>query len=289
MTERTMVFGTNRSLSGIATDATSGLANDPFPTVIFLNSGLMHRVGPNRLYVRLARRLSQMGLPSLRFDLSGIGDSRPAADRLKIRERWVAECRAAMDAMAVETGARNFVLAGNCSGAAAAFLTARADDRVVGLGLINLQGPRVLRYYLRLVAGSLVSWRRLFHGSAKLPTLRSVGRQTVGSAGSGRSSSSLIRGLDHLAERGVDMLLVNSEWDAGYDYFHGKQRPQLERGAMRERIHLDVLPGANHELSLVANQDRLVDSIVSWAGRMQDARWRSPSVKHPTPVETAAR
>jgi len=287
MTERAVVFGADRSLAGIVTSAAAGAADTPFPTVIFLNSGLMHRVGPNRLYVRLTRRLAEMGFPALRFDLSGIGDSRAAANRLSIRERWVDECRAAMDTMAVETGAQRFVLAGNCSGAAASYLTAREDARVVGLGLINLQGPPGLRYYLRLAAGSLVGWRRLLHGRAKIPGLRFVGRLVVG-GGTPRRTPSFVDGLNDLAERGVDMLLVNSEWDPGYDFFHGKQRPHLERGAMRERVRLDVIPGANHDLSLVANQDRLVESVLGWAARMRDARWSAQPVMHPEPVHTAS-
>ena len=43
--------------------------------IVIFNAGAVHRVGPNRMTVTLARRLAAMGLPSLRFDLEGLGDS----------------------------------------------------------------------------------------------------------------------------------------------------------------------------------------------------------------------
>ena len=44
---------------------------------VFLSAGLLHRVGPHGLHVRLARELAQMGFSSLRVDLAGTGDSPP--------------------------------------------------------------------------------------------------------------------------------------------------------------------------------------------------------------------
>lgn len=276
MIERALAFGDDRSLAGVVTDPGPAAETDALPAVIFLNSGLMHRVGPNRLYVRLARRLAEQGFRSLRFDLSGIGDSRAARDRLSIRERWVAETRSAMDVLAAENGAASFVLIGNCSGAAASFLTAHEDVRVVGLGLINLQGRKVLRHYLRLVTASPVSWRRLLHGRAKVPTLRFLSRQVVGGSGR-RQPPSFVRGLTSLAQRGVYLLLVNSEWDSGYDYFHRKHRPAFDGAPLAGRVVMDVVPGANHDLGLVANQDRLVSSVDRWMSCLRDTVWRSPA------------
>jgi hypothetical protein len=39
------------------------------------NAGMLHRVGPYRLHVRLARDLARMGFSSLRVDLADTGDS----------------------------------------------------------------------------------------------------------------------------------------------------------------------------------------------------------------------
>lgn len=45
------------------------------PTVLFVSVANQHRIGPNRLWVDLARRWAGAGVRSFRFDLSGVGDS----------------------------------------------------------------------------------------------------------------------------------------------------------------------------------------------------------------------
>jgi len=273
--ERVITFGTGAALVGVVTEPALGMAPDGAPAVLFLNSGLIHRVGPNRLYVRMARAMADRGMVAFRFDHSGIGDSRAATDRLSITDRWVAEIRASMDMLESTTDARRFVLVGNCSGAAAAYLTGEADPRVVALGLINPQGRRILRYYLRLVTGNPASWRRLTGGRAKLPRLRiRAWRGSRASDGGPRRSHSFVEGLSSLAERGVDLMLACSEWDPGYDFFLRKHREQLLRPGLRERIALEVVEGANHDLGLVANQDRLLRLVERWVATLQETRWR---------------
>ena len=43
--------------------------------VLFVNAGEIHRIGPHRIHVKLGRALAQDGVPSLRLDLTGLGDS----------------------------------------------------------------------------------------------------------------------------------------------------------------------------------------------------------------------
>ena len=57
-----------------------GIVSEPLqptdrPTVVFLNAGLIHHVGPARLWVTLGRELASVGIPTLRLDLSGLGES----------------------------------------------------------------------------------------------------------------------------------------------------------------------------------------------------------------------
>jgi len=57
-----------------------GIVTEPLewnggPTVLLINSSNEHRIGPNRLWVLLARQWAQAGFRSVRFELSGFGDS----------------------------------------------------------------------------------------------------------------------------------------------------------------------------------------------------------------------
>ena len=79
MSERVVEFGDGVQLSGVVTEP-SGPARST--GVLLLGAGLLHRVGPARLHVELARALAAAGLPVLRFDYSGIGESEVRADAL---------------------------------------------------------------------------------------------------------------------------------------------------------------------------------------------------------------
>ena len=97
MNERAVSFGPERGLLGILTQTAAH--RDGIPTVILLNAGLLHRVGPNRLSVDIARSLADLGYPCLRFDTSGVGDSELIEGGLLDIERSCQEVIEAMDAL----------------------------------------------------------------------------------------------------------------------------------------------------------------------------------------------
>ena len=78
MIERPLYFGERSNLLGVLTAPAA--PHPGSPAVILLNAGLLHRVGPNRLHVDVARRLAEAGFTSLRFDMSGVGDSELPGD-----------------------------------------------------------------------------------------------------------------------------------------------------------------------------------------------------------------
>jgi hypothetical protein len=86
--EEPLVFGKRHPLFGIyhppithPPDTHPPLpgAGKALPPIVLSSAGTVHRIGPHRFYVGLARRWASLGFPVLRVDLSGIGDS-PAAD-----------------------------------------------------------------------------------------------------------------------------------------------------------------------------------------------------------------
>jgi alpha-beta hydrolase superfamily lysophospholipase len=95
--ERTMslgplgLFGITTWLRDVGAEASAGegdlTVGDPAhspdepPTVFFLNAGVLDHVGPARLWVQLSRQWAVAGVRTVRFDLTGLGDSPRRADR----------------------------------------------------------------------------------------------------------------------------------------------------------------------------------------------------------------
>jgi pimeloyl-ACP methyl ester carboxylesterase len=132
--ETTHVFGSEDRLVGVCTRLAAG---NPKLGVVIVNAGVIHRIGPHRSSVKLARALAPLGVAVLRFDLSGVGDSQLSTRPLPYHEQAVEDVRDALDLMRSAFGLQRFVVFGICSGAVHACSTALADDRVVGVVLFD--------------------------------------------------------------------------------------------------------------------------------------------------------
>lgn len=273
MTESTLRLGAGGSLIGIIAEPPLAYHDRRLPAVVLLNSGLIHRVGPNRLWVRIARNLASRGFTTLRFDLSGIGDSIPAGERLATAERWVSEVRGALDVLAETRAAERFILIGNCSGAGLGLATALTDERVVAAALINPPGKRLLRYYLR-VGVRRALWLRMLHGRARIPGPADLLRHVASRRPAVERRTMGPPDLRRLAERGVDVIVISCDGDPSHDFYHHRSRDYLGKADIRPRITLEVVAGANHDFTLLANQDRLVEAVDGWVMRLRDERWR---------------
>ena len=189
--ERTLLFGDAKSLVGIITEPAPSDADPRRPAVVLLNAGILHRVGPNRVHVRLARKLAEAGFLVMRFDYSGIGDSRPRADTKAFARSALAETRQCMDLLQkMPRASGRFLLAGICSGADNALSAATQDDRVVGVALIephSIPAPGFVLYQYRRKLLDPRSWWRLLRGRSEL--LGSLREQRAEEAGPAASAS----------------------------------------------------------------------------------------------------
>jgi pimeloyl-ACP methyl ester carboxylesterase len=117
----------------------SRMRSEPVRGVILLNAGAVPRVGPNRLYVPIARKLAAHGALVLRVDLSGIGDSAPrsgCAENIVYSEQAVRDVAAAV-AWVRRQGAPTVAVVGLCSGAYHAFKAAVAGESIDTVVPIN--------------------------------------------------------------------------------------------------------------------------------------------------------
>ena len=126
--ERAFRFGRAEHLVGVAgLPPAAGAVG-----VIVLNAGLMHRVGPFRLHVELARRLNALGYPTLRFDLSALGDSGASAEAASREQQISADVADATALLGRQSGCTRFVLVGLCRGAQSAHAGASTEATVAG-------------------------------------------------------------------------------------------------------------------------------------------------------------
>ncbi len=239
------------------------------PSVTLLNAGVIHRVGPHRLHVRLARALAAAGFPALRLDLSGIGDSRPLAEGLTFRESAVADIRTALDWQAARLGEAPAILFGICSGADNAFAAALRDTRVAGIVLVDPHAYATRRARLRQLRrlGPRALLRRM--GARLLPRPSRAhdgsGAQGGGSARQPPPREDMRNQLQALVARGVRILSIhtlaqgqrNNHIDQVFESF-----PEL-----RSKVDTLYFPHANHTFTALSEQAALIDAVVQWCGR----------------------
>lgn len=252
--------------------------------VVLLGAGLVHHVGPNRLMVRLARRLASRGIASLRFDHRGIGDSAPRVDGQSFEAGAVREAREAMDHLQASEGMETFVVLGICSGAETALRVALEDPRVVGVGMINGGGQGAgsawdtyeyarnqVRHYMRHAVFSLDSWRRALTGrieyrrlvAALVLRVRNGLSPPEQVASAARETAGDVEGL---AARGVRLLWVHSERDFSRDYFETMFGKDARRLTASGTVRTEVIPYIDHTLTARHGQEKFLDIVVSWLG-----------------------
>jgi exosortase A-associated hydrolase 1 len=137
--------------------------------VLVVVGGPQYRVGSHRQFTLLARDLASQGIPVLRFDYRGMGDSGGAARDFDVVGD---DLRAAVDALLASVpGAHDVVIWGLCDAASAAVFYAPGDARVAGLVLLNpwvrteggLAKATLKNYYRqRLLDPAL--WRKIASG-----------------------------------------------------------------------------------------------------------------------------
>ena len=285
MKEQVLVFGKTNSLVGIVIDPPKIESNNHLPAIIFLNAQGVHRVGPNRLYVKMARNLAAMGFVTLRFDFSGIGDSEVRADSLLFKRSIVEETQEAMDHLSAAKGIERFILIGIHSGAMNSLKTACTDPRVLGVILINTMGYggkalnsyvtncRLARIYREIGWFNPQGWLRIITGKSNYRNmLRVLGfqlrraftrdRKTIPKSHGG--TPDLRRDLCLLARRGAHLLLIYSAGNLGLDYLQAIPDDEIRGPRSRGTLRVEIIPQADSTFTLLRTQEHLCGIVQDW-------------------------
>lgn len=273
--ERAITFGEDGALVGVITEPARP-ANRP--AVVLWNAGLLHRVGPSRLNVELARTLAAEGFCCLRFDLSGLGDSGAARTAGVAAERNMADIRAALDHLQRHEGMERAILIGLCSAADSAHRMAVADPRVCGMVALDGYAYPTVGFVLRRVAVFARDPRRLA-GYVCRRLRRLCARNRPAPAVSMEEQfrwyapprAQAQADLAGFVARGLRLLYVYSG-EAFYYYNHAGQFWKMYPGLdFRGLAEAEYYPSADHLFTQVQNRANLVARICLWARESRDS------------------
>jgi pimeloyl-ACP methyl ester carboxylesterase len=272
--------------------------------VLLLSPGIKGRVGPHRLYIKLATALTRLGFHVLRFDFSGLGDSEGSLEQLQLADvynsilcgRYVDETITAMNFLQGEFGLCRFVGSGLCGGSITALLTAEQDGRIeclLGIALPTaLEGGRenwgriltqyevsVLRsQYFRKLA-SPRSWLRLISGKSSYHAIWAGIRQWFEKQGAGTKPPSpgaapamastnprFATAFMSMLKSSRPMMLIFSQADRlRYEFGENFETPNAELIApLRDGYEVHVIPHANHVMSDPQWVEELVAVSTRW-------------------------
>lgn len=243
--------------------------------LLLLNAGLVHRVGPHRINVKLARLAARHGVPSLRFDLSGRGDSGPGERSKDFRAQAVADIRIALSALAEHAGTRRHVLFGICSGADDGVAAAVDDTGIASVVLFDPYVFPTLRWRARIYASKLRKFR-LLGGLAYLRNQRfertayednvlgNFGRETP-------PIEEFARTLRALCDRGVAVRLVYSGSSLDARDFATQRRILLGRYNLAGAVATEFLPDVDHVVTSISSQRRLTERFGEWLTDVPEA------------------
>jgi alpha/beta superfamily hydrolase len=222
---------------------------------VFLNAGAIDRTGPSRMWVETARRWAALhGVPSLRLDIEGIGESggsdNPYQDTARLHDpELIGQVGHALDHLQHHGVADRFVLISMCAGAFWSFHVTLDDPRVSTFFSLN---QRVLVWDDGL--GQARDLRRVFASRAILRVREADSRARV---------KAILRWMWSVAKRRVRAALTRSE-------------QPLSINAVNETAISRLLASDARATFVFAKGEALEDELERW-GRLGDLE-SSPNI-----------
>ena len=234
--------------------------------VVFLNAAVDRRVGPNRLWVTLARRWAARGVAAVRVDVSGIGEADgPEAPestaKAQYDRRRVRRTQELIDALAAGGVGDRFVLVGYCSGAYRAIHVAVDDPRVVAVLAVRVHFFRWSLWTVNVRDAWIEGWApkptdsrmKVLAGRVLvrvIPPVQRIHHRLMSLAQALPSySERVIRRLD---DRGTTLLLLLNRADLAHAEL--TQPGRRRRLSQLRHVRIRALPGQDIRFRPVASQ-----------------------------------
>jgi pimeloyl-ACP methyl ester carboxylesterase len=293
MLEETLIFGSDRHLVGTVTLPAQAKPGHAGTMALLTNAGVIPRIGPHRLNVKLARRFAEIGIATLRFDLSGLGDSRRSSSRRSTVEQFTFDTRCAMDLAQAKFGAERFFVVGFCSGGDVAHVTALEDERLRAIVMWDSYVYPTREAKLR---GLLHRLRCKKPGELIQKALQRV--TGAGSASGtpdtppspgptifGRSAmpprDEFGQRVRTLVDRGVEMLFLYSGGEPRWYNYERQFRDMFGEYGFVDRVGYEYLPRSDHTFIQPHAQATLIERVEVWLNT------RALAAMHAAPAGTA--
>lgn len=280
--EEPVLFGPASTLFGMLTRPTSG----PSAPVACLmsNFGVTHHIGPHRIQVKVARDLAAQGIPTLRFDLTGVGDSPASGTAKNFESQAQDDLRAAIDCLESKLGVKKVIIFGLCSGVSHGLRIAVADPRVTGL--LSFDGYRfpgrraeVMRLwarFLRYPVAQSVHWAKRLAGGSRQKDNLLQGRTTESVV----TAADFARSMDTLVARDVSVYLVYSASHQPRDR-NKDQMLELRGAPFLDKVRYEFMPAVDHSFTLLSGQRFFSDAACRWVQEIRKSVARSTPTSAP--------
>lgn len=256
----------------------------PHAAVVFIHGWSGCRCGPHRIYVEAARRLNAQGVATLRFDLSGRGESEGDWQVCGLDE-MIDDTSAAVDFLRARWGALPVVLWGMCSGGNVAIGTAtlRGDIRhLVTWSTFPFQTHRTAGADARRTGGMLKeyarklfraqTWKKLARGAINF---RMIWKVLFGHFGKKAQSQPGDAPPRNLKDSRRDIMSEFERYKGAVLFLYGTGDAEGRSGRLHYEqfaaasgldARFEDIPGANHNFYSVAWKRDVIERSVAWVG-----------------------
>lgn len=223
-------------------------ASNP-PLVIVFHGFASNKLGTNRSYLAIAKRLAENGIATFRFDFRGFGDSEGDPSRMTV-EQFISDGVTAFTALE-KRGFSRIGLFGSSFGGAVAALAAERLKRVRSLAL-----------WAPVASGQL--WFTDFHEKNQAPQGQSIIYRGVEIPKGFLESFGKMRADSALEALGdVPLLHFQGEEDDTISLAHQKAFVAA-RGSASAQTHFIVYPATNHTLGHAGVLPAVSEELVTW-------------------------
>jgi exosortase A-associated hydrolase 1 len=247
--------------------------------VLIVVGGPQYRAGSHRQFTLLSRALAYAGIPAMRFDYRGMGDSEGA---MRSFESVEDDIRTAIDQFMAEVpGLRQVVLWGLCDGASAAAMYAPRDARVRGLALLNPwvrtedgAARATIRYYYGARLLQREFWSKVLCGRFDLrgaaASFVSLARTALGTKR--EQDSAILPDRLHASLRafhGQVLVMLSGADLTAQEFADLSGQPKWKKLLRAPRFERHTLPKADHTCSRREWHEQVSAWTIAWAAKLR--------------------